>query len=231
MYKKDKVNIVMPVYNEQATLEEIITRTLAQKMVDKLVIVDDNSRDKSPDIIKKLAKKDSRIVYLKNESNKGKGYSVRKGLAQIKSGIIIIQDADLEYYPEDYAKMVPKVSDDTFVLGSRIRLKEKGGHTYRIAVFVNDVLTNEFNLLYGKNSTDINTCYKVFKKEMLGGVTLEQDGFLIDPEIILALVKKGYKVVDVDVRYKGRTYAEGKKITAKDGIEQFLFIFVNKFKQ
>lgn len=226
MYKNMRVNIVMPVYNEEKTVEEIIKRVLAQKVVDNLIIVNDSSKDKSLEIIKKLSKRDKRIIALSNSSNKGKGYSVRKGLELVKDGIVIIQDADLEYYPEDYMKLLPKLKEDTIVLGTRMR-GVKTGHNYMLAKFANANLTSLFNLLYGTHMTDINTCYKVFTKKMLNGVTLTKDDFLIEPEILIALVKKGYKIEEVDIRYKGRTYEEGKKIKASDGAKQAVFMITS----
>ena len=226
MYKNSLVSIIMPVYNEEKTVKEIIQRVLALPIVDRLIIVNDNSRDKSLDIIKVLAKKDKRITYLSNNVNRGKGYSVRRALKEVTKGIIIIQDADLEYYPEDYSKLLPKLTDNTIVLGTRMR-GAKTGHEYKIAKFANYCLTEAFNVLYSKRITDMNTCYKVFKKEMLYGISLKEDGFLIEPEILIRLVKKGYNISEVDVRYKGRTYDEGKKITAKDGISQMLYMIKN----
>ncbi|MGD0729076.1 MAG: glycosyltransferase family 2 protein [Candidatus Micrarchaeaceae archaeon] len=227
MYKKDTVNVIMPVYNEENTLQEIITRVLEQKVVDKLIIVNDSSKDKSLDIIKNLSQKDKRIIYITNKSNMGKGYSVRKGLELVKSGIVIIQDADLEYYPEDYGKMIPLLKEDTFVLGTRIRNNQKG-HNYLLGAFVNSCLTAEFNLFYSTRMEDINTCYKVFKKEMISESELKQNGFLLDLEILMILIRKGYKMAEVNVRYTSRTFKEGKKITAKDAIKQFGFIISNR---
>jgi|GEM_PF-1564894 glycosyltransferase involved in cell wall biosynthesis len=226
--KREKVNVIMPVYNEQNTLKEIIKRVLGQKMVDRLIIVDDNSADRSIEIIKSMAKRDGRIEFLRNATNKGKGYSVRRGLELIEDGIVIIQDADLEYYPEDFGKLLQKLRDDTFVLGTRVRTKQKG-YKYLLARSANAVLTLEFDLLFGKGLSDTNTCYKVFKREMLGEVKLRENGFLIDPEILVTLVKRGYKYTEIDVRYSGRTYAEGKHITAKDAIDQALFIIRKRF--
>lgn len=226
MYKNLTVNVIMPVHNEEKTVKEIIERVLALPVVDRLIIINDNSGDHSPEIIKGLAKRDKRISYLSNNANKGKGYSVRRALKEVEKGIVIIQDADLEYYPEDYKKLLPKLADDTIVLGTRMR-GVKTGHEYKLAKFANYCLTETFNILYGRRLTDINTCYKLFKKEMLDGITLREDGFLIEPELLIGLVKKGYKVVEVDVRYKGRTYDEGKHITAADGLDQMLYMVKN----
>jgi glycosyltransferase involved in cell wall biosynthesis len=227
MYKNETVNVIMPVYNEQDYISEILNRVLAQKFVDRVIVIDDNSKDKSAQIIKGIAKKDKRISLLSNESNMGKGYGVRKGLEKIKKGIVIIQDADLEYYPEDYKKLLDALEKDTFVLGTRVRKKETG-HTYGLAKFANAAFTFEFNLLYGTRLTDINTCYKIFRKEMLEGAVLKENDFLIDPEILVTLIRKGYKTKEVDIRYKGRTYEQGKKINSVDAVKQFLFIITSK---
>ncbi len=230
MHKNEKVNVVMPVYNEEKTLSEIIDRVLAQRMVDRLIIVDDHSKDISLKIIKDAARRDKRVTCISNSSNTGKGYSVRRGISAVRSGIIIIQDADLEYYPEEYGKLFREIKSDTFVMGTRTRRRQRAGHEYFLAKLANSVFTATFNILYGRNLTDINTCYKVFKKDMLKGVELKTDGFLIDMEILVNLVKKGYKAKEVDIRYSGRTYEEGKKITAVDAIDQGFFIVAQRFK-
>lgn len=228
MYGKETVSVIMPVYNEGSTVSEIIKRVLKQRFVDRLVIVNDSSKDKSLEIIKEAARKDKRVHYVTNRTNMGKGYSVRKGLSLIKNGIVIIQDADLEYYPEDYIKLIPHVKEDSAVFGTRMR-KRNTGHEYTLAKMANVVLTATFDTLYGKNLTDINTCYKIFKRHMLDGVKLKENDFLIDPEILVSLVKKGYRINEVDIRYRGRSYKEGKRITAMDGIKQFLFLISKRF--
>lgn len=228
MYKEQRVSIIMPVYNEERTLSEIIKRVLAQRVVDRLIIVNDCSGDRSLEIIKRAARRDRRITYLTNKTNMGKGYSVRRGLELVKDGIIIIQDADLEYYPEDYGKMLPRLSDDTIVLGTRMHGR-KTGHTYGLAKLANASLTLAFNMLYSTELSDMNTCYKLFTKRMLEGVELRSDDFLIEPEILIALVKKGYKIAEVDIRYKGRTYEEGKHIKASDGVKQAVYMIESRF--
>jgi glycosyltransferase involved in cell wall biosynthesis len=228
MYKNEAVNIIMPVYNEERTVSEIIRRVLAQKIVDRLIIVNDHSKDRSIDKIKSAAKRDKRIVYLSNSRNMGKGFSVIRGIKLVKNGIIIIQDADLEYFPEDYMRMLPKLNDSTIVLGTRMRGRQTG-HEYGMAKAANSALTGLFNLLYGKQLTDMNTCYKVFKKDMLKGINLTKNDFLIEPEILIGLAKKNYNIVEVDIRYKGRTYEEGKKIKASDGIKQAFYMVEKRF--
>ncbi len=228
MYGNQLLSVIMPVYNEERTLKEIAERVLAQKSVDRLIIIDDHSRDASPEIIRRLAKGDRRITALRNERNMGKGYSVRRGLEEASNGIILIQDADLEYYPEDYRKLLPELDEKTIVLGTRMRGKHTG-HEYGLAKLANATLTGAFNILYGTGLTDMNTCYKLFTKDMLKGIELRENGFLIEPEILIALVRKGYRIKEVNIRYKGRTYEEGKKITARDGINQALFMLSKRF--
>jgi glycosyltransferase involved in cell wall biosynthesis len=229
LYNKTKVNVVMPVYNEQRTLDEVIGRVLAQRFVDRLVIIDDHSEDGSLEIIKRWARRDGRISYLSNSSNRGKGYSVRTGFEKVSGGIIIIQDADTEYYPEDYGKLLSRFRDDRVVYGTRM-IGENTGHLYFTAKLANAFLTALFNVLYGQRITDMNTCYKVFTKEMLNGIKLSGEGFLIEPEISIKLAKKGYPIEEVKIRYRGRTYAEGKKITASDGIKQAAYMLAERFR-
>ncbi len=218
----------MPVYNEERTLVEVVKRVLAQKVVDKLVIVDDHSIDRSAELIRVLAKKDRRIEVLSNPKNMGKGFSVREALDHVKKGIVIIQDADKEYYPEDYPKMLAALRDDNVVYGTRMITKNPGHH-YRAAKVANAVITALFNALYKQRITDVNTCYKIFRKEMLDGIKLKENRFLIEPEISIALAKKGYRITEVKIRYAGRTYAEGKKIKASDGIAQAFYIVRKRF--
>ncbi|MCW6160103.1 MAG: glycosyltransferase family 2 protein [Candidatus Micrarchaeales archaeon] len=228
MYKGEIVNVLMPVYNEERTLVEVVKRVLAQKVVDKLVIVDDHSIDRSAELIRVLAKKDRRIEVLSNPKNMGKGFSVREALDHVKKGIVIIQDADKEYYPEDYPKMLAALRDDNVVYGTRMITKNPGHH-YRAAKVANAVITALFNALYKQRITDVNTCYKIFRKEMLDGIKLKENRFLIEPEISIALAKKGYRITEVKIRYAGRTYAEGKKIKASDGIAQAFYIVRKRF--
>ncbi|MDE1865182.1 MAG: glycosyltransferase family 2 protein [Candidatus Micrarchaeota archaeon] len=223
MYNKMKMNIIMPVFNEERTLGEIIRRVLAQPFVDRLIIIDDCSKDRSLEIIKAAAKRERRITYMRNSENMGKGHSVRRGIAAVRSGIILIQDADLEYYPEDYAKLLKLLHGDVVVYGTRM-IGKQTGHNYTMAKFANASLTWLFNILYKQRITDMNTCYKIFTKGMLSGIKLKEEGFLIEPEISIKLAKKGYRIIEARIRYKGRTYAEGKKITAKDGIKQALYM-------
>lgn len=224
-----KVNVIMPAYNEERTLDEVIRRVLAQRSVDRLLIIDDHSRDGSLSIMKRWAKRDRRVGWLSNRENRGKGYSIRRGFAAVRDGIIIIQDADTEYYPEDYGKLLGSFGGGSVVYGTRM-IGRNTGHNYAMAKLANAFLTRLFNTLYRQRITDLNTCYKVFSKEMLSGITLKSDGFLIEPELSIKLSKKGYRIREVRVRYRGRTYAEGKKIKASDGIRQIFYMVAERFR-
>lgn len=193
-----------------------------------MIIVDDHSKDQSMDIIRQEAARDNRITFMSNKVNMGKGHCVRSALEKVEKGIIIIQDADAEYYPEDYSKLLHAFKEGIVVYGTRM-IGKNTGHNYSTAKFANAFLTWMFNFFYNQNITDMNTCYKLFTKEMLSGIKLKEERFLIEPEISIKLAKKGYPIKEVKIRYKGRTYAEGKKITANDGFKQIMYMLKSRF--
>jgi len=230
MYKGERVTIVMPVYNEEKTVETIVRRVLAQKFVDELIVVDDGSKDSSLEKLKKLQRTNSKIKILENKVNKGKGAAIIKGIANAKDGIIIIQDADLEYFPEDYPKLLEASEKNEVVFGNRLHGRNMG-HEYVLAKWGNKFVSKLFSLLYGQKVDDINTCYKLFRKRDLSGIKLKEHGFIIEEELAVAFAKKGIKIANVPIRYKGRTFEEGKKINFIDGIKGALYILVNVFKR
>jgi len=230
MYKGERVSVVMPVYNEEKTVEAIVRRVLAQKFVDELIVVDDGSTDSSLEKLKKLQSKNSKIKLLMNKVNKGKGAAIIKGIAHVKDGIIIIQDADLEYFPEDYPKLLKASEKNEVVFGDRLHSKNMG-HEYVLAKWGNKFISKLFNLLYGQKVYDMNTCYKLFRKRDLLGIKLKEHGFIIEEELAVAFAKKGIKIANVPIRYKGRTFEEGKKINFIDGIKGALYLLINAFKR
>lgn len=223
-YGKETVNVIIPMYNEERTVGEVLRRVLSQEIVDRIIVVDDCSKDASVEIVMDAARKNAAISLLRNKENHGKGYSVRRGIEHVKEGIVIVQDADLEYYPEDYPKLLKAGDKETVIFGTRM-IGENTGHKYILAKFANAGLTSMFNLLFGRNITDVNTCYKIFRKSMLKGDRLTADGFMIDYDIAITLARKGYKFVEVPIRYKGRTYEQGKKIKTSDAIKGIIYIF------
>ncbi len=227
MYKGEAVNVIMPVYNEGNTVYNIIKRVLKQKPVDTLIIIYDKSADNTLSEIKKaLAGAGKKAMLIYSDVKKGKGHAVRLGIEHIKGGIVIIQDADDEYCPEDYRKMLASLSDKNPVFGYR---KINNGHKYLLGGLATHVHTLAFNLLYGQKLKDINAAYKIFKLGMLHGEKLRQDGWELDPEIAVKLSKNGYAIRSVSIRYKGRTFSEGKKIGVSGAIGILAYIIKARF--
>ena len=218
-----KVSVVIPVYNEEVFVATTVKRVISTGVVSEIIIVDDFSTDGTRDVLKSLEKKLStskcRINLIFQERNQGKGAALRRGFRSVTKDIIIIQDADLEYDPKDYPKLIEPILDDRadVVYGSRF----KGG-TSRVLFFWHMLgtkfLTLFSNMLTNLNLTDMETCYKVFRTEVLEDITLTSDRFGFEPEITAKLAKKGFRIYETSVSYAGRTYDEGKKINWKDGV-------------
>jgi len=212
------LSVIMPVYNEQATIEEIVTRVLAVPLRVELVVVDDGSTDGSRDILTKLAEERDFKLFLQ-EKNQGKGAAVRRGFAASTGDIFVIQDADLEYSPEEYPQLIDLIvrGKADAVYGSRFL----GRH--RAFLFThylgNRFLTLVTNVLYNTMLTDMETCFKAIRAEKVRQMTLRSDRFGIEPEITAKLFKMGCRVYEVPITYEGRGYEEGKKISWKDGVE------------
>ncbi|MBI4036889.1 glycosyltransferase family 2 protein [Candidatus Daviesbacteria bacterium] len=219
-----KLSIIIPVYNEEGTIAEIVKRVKEVKLPKmigrEIVVVDDASYDKSFKILQKISK----IKLYKHAKNKGKGAAVRTGLKNAKGDIILIQDADLEYLPKDYPRLIRPILDGTaeVVYGTRLKnyqIKLTGtNHTPFFSHYLgNKFLTLITNLLYGNGLTDMETCYKVFTKKVAKSLKLKANRFEFEPEITAKILKAGHKIYEVPIKVKPRGYNEGKKITWKDG--------------
>ena len=212
------ISVLIPCYNEKRTIEEIVNRIIELKNIDlEIIIIDDNSNDGTKNILEdNLRGKVSQIIF--NKSNHGKGYCIKKGIEIAKGDIILIQDADLEYDPKEYFKLIKPITDGNadVVYGSRFI----GGDERRILFFwhtvANKGLTLLSNMFTNLNLTDMETCYKVFKKELMENIDLKEKGFGFDPEITAKLAKQKTRIYEVGISYFGRTYDEGKKINLKD---------------
>ncbi len=216
-----KATVIMPVYNEEKTVYGIIRRVLAQSGAGRLVIVyDTRSTDNTLAEIRRAIRGEKRALLFKRRL-RGKGSSVRYGLGRVRSGPIMIQDADEEYYPEDYPKLLRELRNGQPVFGYRT---VNYGHAYGAGKAVSWLHTWFFNLLFRQSVMDVNAGYKVFTKEMLHGRRLKGNGFELDMEIAAALAKNGYRIASVPIRYKGRTFEEGKKIGAGPAIRFFFSI-------
>jgi glycosyltransferase involved in cell wall biosynthesis len=212
------ITIIIPCYNEVRTIEIIVNKILKlNKYEFEIIIVDDYSIDGTREILKdKLSNKVSLIIY--NEKNYGKGYCIKKGIERSNGNIILIQDADLEYDPQDYPKLINPIINNyaDVVYGSRFI----GGDEKRVLFFwhtvANKILTLLSNIFSNLNLTDMECGYKVFRSEVLKKITLKQNRFGFEPEITAKISKMNIRIFEVGVSYFGRTYSEGKKITYKD---------------
>jgi glycosyltransferase involved in cell wall biosynthesis len=211
------LSVVMPVYNEENTVEEIIRRVLAVKMRIELIVVDDVSTDGTPAILERL-QQELGFILLRQPRNGGKGAALRRGFAAVTGDMMIIQDADLEYSPEEYSVLTPLITSGRadVVFGSRFL------GTHRVFLLThylgNLLITFVTNVLYNTMLTDMETCYKLMRIDVLRSMELQSNGFGIEPEITAKVFKRGYKVYEVPISYDGRGYEEGKKITWRDGL-------------
>ncbi len=211
------LSVVMPVYNERQTIDEIIARVLAVPLRIQLIVVDDCSRDGTRERLVELQQAHGFTLVLK-ETNGGKGSALRRGFEEVRGDLVVIQDADLEYSPEEYPALIELICQGRadVVYGSRFL----GRH--RVFLFShylgNRVLTLITNVLYNTMLSDMETCYKVMRAEVLRSMTLESNGFGIEPELTAKIFKRGYRVYEVPITYDGRNYDEGKKITWRDGV-------------
>jgi len=210
------LTVVMPVYNEIATVEEMIRRVLAVPTRIELIVVDDASRDGSRELVQRLSGEKGFRVALQDR-NRGKGAAVRRGIQEAKGDVIVVQDADLEYSPEEYPELLDLIvkGKADAVFGSRFI----GRHrcflfTHYLANLFLNLVTN---VLYNTTMTDMETCFKAIRSDVLKALPLKSDRFGIEPEITAKLFKRGARVYEVPITYEGRDYAEGKKITWKDG--------------
>lgn len=214
-----KLSIVMPVYNEANTLEEIVARVHAVGLADEIVIVDDGSKDGSPEILKKLGQQKG-VRVITHEKNKGKGAAVRTGIQAAQGDLVLIQDADLEYDPRDYKKLLDPIENKwaDVVYGSRFL-----GGPRRPTMFwhmvANKMLTFMTNVLYNTILTDMETGYKLFRREVLMGIEIKSNSFDFEPEITAKLLKKHTRIFEVPITFNPRDYSEGKKIGIKDAFE------------
>ena len=212
------ISVLIPCFNEKRTIEEIVNRINNLNNLEiEIIIIDDCSNDGTKEILEdKIKAKVSKIIF--NEKNHGKGYSINKGIEIAQGSIILIQDADLEYNPKEYHKLTKPIIDGyaDVVYGSRFI----GGDERRILFFwhtvANKVLTLLSNMFTNLNLTDMETCYKVFRKELIKKVDLKEKGFGFDPEVTAKIAKLKPKIYEVGISYFGRTYEEGKKIGLKD---------------
>jgi glycosyltransferase involved in cell wall biosynthesis len=216
----------MPAYNEEETLSEIVRKVLEIPQLLELIIVDDCSTDSTQVIAQKLAEQDSRIKYLRQQRNAGKTAALRTGFAATKGEIVIVQDADLEYDPSEIADVISPIIDGLadVVYGSRFMVKKATRVLYFYHYLANKGLTFLSNCLTNINMTDVETCYKAFRGEIIRNMVITSSGFGFEIEVTAKVAKLKCPVYEVPISYYGRTYEEGKKIGFKDGIAAVWYI-------
>lgn len=218
------VSIVIPVYNEEKTIREIVERVLRLDFDKEIILVDDASSDGSLSVLLQLSQEQDNIRVFHQEVNQGKGAALRRGFAESSGDYVIVQDADLEYDPVDIYQLLKKVegAEKTVVYGSRFlgRTKNdlyKKGNMQWAHLLGNKFLTLATNLLYGCRLTDMETCYKLIPRQLVKEITIRSNRFNFEPEITAKILKRGYRIVEVPIRYEGRSVHEGKNISWKDG--------------
>ena len=224
------LSVVIPVYNERDTLLEIIRRVLHAPidLQRELILVDDCSTDGTAELYPQLDQHfpDASIRVFKHPVNRGKGAALRTGFAQTTGDLVLVQDADLEYDPRDYPKLLKPILDGRadVVYGSRF----VGGEEHRVLYFWHSVgnrfVTTLSNMFTDLNLTDMETCYKVFRAEVLKGITIKSDRFGVEPELTAKVARGKWRLYEVGISYSGRSYEEGKKITWRDGLKAVLSI-------
>lgn len=212
--------VVMPVFNEGATVGRVLQRVLDRPEVLEVIVVDDGSSDGTGEAVRAMVTRDSRIRPFTHERNQGKGAALRTGFAQVTAPIAIVQDADLEYDPSDYPQMIQPILDGhaAVVFGSRFT----GAGPHRVLYFWhsqgNRFLTLLSNMMTDLNLTDMETCFKAFRKDVVERLEIRENRFGVEPEVTARVAKMGVPIYEVSISYFGRTYAEGKKIGWRDGM-------------
>jgi glycosyltransferase involved in cell wall biosynthesis len=224
------LSVVMPVYNERNTIEEIIGRVLAVRMRIQLIVVDDMSTDGTIEILERLQQQYG-FILLRQPRNSGKGAALRRGFAAVTGDLVLIQDADLEYSPEEYPLLTELIvaGRADVVFGSRFLGRHR---VFLLTHYLgNRLLTMIANVLYNTMLTDMETCYKVMRTDVLRSMVLKSDGFGIEPEITAKVFKRRYRVYEIPISYDGRGYDEGKKITWRDGVVALWVLLKYRFTE
>jgi len=218
-FSQIKLSVVIPVYNERETLPEILKRIRAVPLASEIILVDDCSRDGSREWLQEMEKRgDPQLKFFYHERNQGKGAALRTGFQHASGDFVIVQDADLEYDPQDYPKLLSPILEKRadVVYGSRFSGQNR--EMSRLHRYGNQFLTRLTNLLYQTSITDMETCYKMFQTSIIQKIRIESDRFNFEPEITAKILRRGLRILEVPISYQGRSFLEGKKITWKDGV-------------
>jgi len=223
-----KLSVVIPVYNEINTLEKILSEVRAVNITKEIILVDDGSTDGSRELLKRLGKEDPKLKIIFQEVNQGKGAALREGFKKAVGDYVIVQDADLEYSPRDYLKLLNELKDSkTVIYGSRFMGSYKDMTSLHF--FGNRLLTILTNLLFGVALTDMETCYKLIPTELIRKINIKSNRFNFEPEMTAKILKNGYRIREVPISYAGRSAHEGKKITWRDGFSALATLMKYRF--
>lgn len=225
------ISVVIPVYNEEATLHKIFTQVAKTQIASEIIIINDGSTDTTPDIIKDL-QQDPSVRVITFSKNRGKGAAVKAGIEAALGEIIILQDADLEYDPGEYKSLLKPIEKDQVdvVFGARF-MKTKKNPSYLLHYLANKTLTLITNILYNSHLNDMETGYKVFRKTIFEDLHIEADGFGFEPELTAKLLKRGIKIYESPITFRPRNYSEGKKIKFLDAIEAIWILIKVRFTE
>jgi glycosyltransferase involved in cell wall biosynthesis len=224
-----KLSVIIPVYNEFESIKTILDRVHATKLAHEIIVVDDGSKDGTRDLLEKLDGK-RKIRVILHEKNQGKGAAVRTGMEAAKGDVLLIQDADLEYDPRDYPELLRPIEENLadVVYGSRFL-----GRAHRVTMFwhmvANKSLTLMTNILYDTILTDMETGYKVFRREVIEGMTIRANSFNFEPEFTAKILKRKYRIFEVPITFNPRDYSQGKKIKLHDAFEAVWTLFKYRF--
>jgi len=212
-----KLSVIIPVYNEEQTLPVIIKKVIEVSLDKEIIIVDDGSTDSTPEILERY-KDEKDLKIIRHKSNQGKGMAIRSALGQITGDITIIQDADLEYDPHDYSKLIEPIRNKGELVVYGARTKTGSFHSHLRSYLGRKIISFLTNILYNQGLTDVPTCYKVFDSKLLKSIPLSCKGFEFEPEITAKIAKRRIKIKEIPVNYYPRRFREGKKIRWIDGV-------------
>ena len=225
------LDVIVPFYNEERYLKQSVERLLRAKIHNKIYLVNNNSTDSSINIAKKFASESQDIEYIETSSQAGKGVAIREAIPYLNGTHVVIHDADLEYFPDDIIAMkrISQDNNDTMMIGSRFIGNKTRENNYIRTIAANKLLSFFFSIVHSEKISDIATCYKLLPTNILKEIELKEDGFAIEVEITAKFLKaNNSKILEVPIKYEGRTYAEGKKITTLDGLRYIFASLIYK---